>query len=126
MGLLKSALSSRRGQVFGAAEVLKSYVIGCFRRWLNGREGARRLSLSLDNPLVVGPKGCAAFVAQGFAAHSAFRLPAPISVGTFGPLGGVALQYLQAGMREWELVICGDVSLVGRRLLGAIGRRLRG
>ena len=35
------------------------------------------------------------------------------------------MQGLQECMRDVKLVICDEMSMVGRRLLGAIGRRLR-
>ena len=96
--------------VSGTAGTGKSYLIHCLR-------------LLLQRQLVVAaPTGVAAFNIEGHTLHSLLSLP---TRGEFKDLEGERLTKLQQSFSEVKYIIIDEMSMVGRKILGQVDRRLR-
>ena len=96
--------------ICGTAGTGKSFVIKCLRGLLGSRLQ------------VAAPTGVAAFNIQGITLHSLFHLPIH---GDFKDLQGERLQSLQNSLKEIDYIIIDEISMVGRKMLGQIDKRLR-
>ena len=108
----QSAISPQplRMIVSGTAGTGKSYLIHCLR-------------LFLQHQLVVAaPTGVAAFNIDGHTLHSLLSLP---TGGEFKDLEGERLTKLQQSFSEIKYLIIDEMSMVGRKALGQVDRRLR-
>jgi hypothetical protein len=96
--------------VSGTAGTGKSYLIHCLR-------------LLLQHQLVVAaPTRVAAFNINGQTLHSLLSLP---TTGEFKDLEGERLTKLQQSFSEVKYLIIDEISMVGRKTLGQVDRRLR-
>ena len=96
--------------VSGTAGTGKSYLIHCLR-------------LLLQHQLrVAAPTGVAAFNVDGCTLHSLLSLP---TKGDFKDLEGERLNKLQQSFADIKYVIIDEMSMVGRKILGQVDRRLR-
>ena len=101
---------SLRMIVSGTAGTGKSYVIHCLR-------------LLLQHQLcVAAPTGVAAFNVNGHTLHSLLSLP---TKGDFKDLEGERLTKLQHSFSTIKYIIIDEMSMVGRKTLGQVDRRLR-
>ena len=96
--------------VSGTAGTGKSYLINCLRSLLN-----RRVR-------VAAPTGVAAFNIEGHTLHSLLDLPVK---GDFKELQGERLHEMQQSLADMDYLIIDEMSMVGRKFLGQIDRRLR-
>ena len=96
--------------VSGTAGTGKSYLIHCLRLLLQ-----HQLS-------VAAPTGVAAFNVDGHTLHSLLSLP---TRGDFKDLEGERLNKLQQSFSDIKYVIIDEMSMVGRKTLGQVDRRLR-
>ncbi len=96
--------------VSGTAGTGKSYLIHCLRLLLN------------DQLRVAAPTGVAAFNINGHTLHSLFSLP---TKGDFKDLQGEHLHRLQQSLSPMKYCIIDEMSMIGRKLLGQVDRRLR-
>ena len=96
--------------VSGTAGTGKSYLINCLR-------------LFLQHQLrVAAPTGVAAFNVDGHTLHSLLSLP---TRGDFKDLEGERLTKLQQSFSDIKYIIMDEMSMVGRKTLGQVDRRLR-
>ena len=96
--------------VSGTAGTGKSYLIHCLR-------------LLLQHQLrVAAPTGVAAFNVDGCTLHSLLSLP---TKGDFKDLEGERLNKLQQSFTDIKYIIIDEMSMVGRKSLGQVDRRLR-
>ena len=96
--------------VSGTAGTGKSYLIHCLR-------------LLLQHQLqVAAPTGVAAFNVEGLTLHSLLSLP---TRGDFKDLEGERLTKLQQSFSGIKYIIIDEMSMVGRKTLGQVDRRLR-
>ena len=96
--------------VSGTAGTGKSYLIHCLR-------------LLLQQQLrVAAPTGVAAFNVDGHTLHSLLSLP---TRGDFKDLEGQRLNIVQQSFAHIKYVIIDEMSMVGRKTLGQVDRRLR-
>ena len=96
--------------VSGTAGTGKSYLIHCLR-------------LLLQHQLrVAAPTGVAAFNVDGCTLHSLLSLP---TKGDFKDLEGERLNKLQQSFADIKYIIIDEMSMVGRKILGQVDRRLR-
>lgn len=96
--------------VTGTAGTGKSYLIHCIR-------------LLLGDALDVGaPTGVASYIIEGTTLHTLLHLP---TRGEFKQLEGARLQQLQDTFSTTKYIITDEMSMVGRKMLGQIDRRLR-
>ena len=96
--------------VSGTAGTGKSYLIHC-------------LQLLLQQQLrVAAPTGVAAFNVDGHTLHSLLSLP---TRGDFKDLEGERLNKLQQSFANIKYIIIDEMSMVGRKTLGQVDRRLR-
>ena len=96
--------------VSGTAGTGKSYLIHCLR-------------LLLQHHLrVAAPTGVAAFNVDGHTLHSLLGLP---TRGDFKDLEGERLNKLQQSFSDIKCIIIDEMSMVGRKTLGQVDRRLR-
>ena len=96
--------------VSGTAGTGKSYLIHCLR-------------LLLQHHLcVAAPTGVAAFNVEGNTLHSLLSLP---TRGDFKDLEGERLQKIQHSFSSVKYIIIDEMSMVGRKMLGQVDRRLR-
>ena len=96
--------------VSGTAGTGKSYLIHCLR-------------LLLQHQLrVAAPTGVAAFNVDGCTLHSLLSLP---TKGDFKELEGERLNKLQQSFTDIKYIIIDEMSMVGRKSLGQVDRRLR-
>ena len=96
--------------VSGTAGTGKSYLIHCLR-------------LLLQHQLcVAAPTGVAAFNVDGHTLHSLLSLPVR---GEFKDLEGERLNKLQQSFSKVRYIIIDEMSMVGRKTLGQVDRRLR-
>ena len=96
--------------VSGTAGTGKSYLIHCLR-------------LLLQHHLcVAAPTGVAAFNVEGNTLHSLLSLP---TRGDFKDLEGERLQKIQRSFSNIKYIIIDEMSMVGRKMLGQVDRRLR-
>ena len=96
--------------VSGTAGTGKSYLIHCLRLFLQ------------HQVVVAAPTGVAAFNIDGHTLHSLFSLP---TRGEFKDLEGERLTKLQLSYSEVKYLIIDEMSMVGRKTLGQVDRRLR-
>ena len=96
--------------VSGTAGTGKSYLIHCLRILLQ------------YHVCVAAPTGVAAFNIDGHTLHSLFSLP---TRGDFKDLEGEHLNKLQHAFSDIKYVIIDEMSMVGRKTLGQVDRRLR-
>lgn len=96
--------------VSGTAGTGKPYLIHCLRLLLQ------------DQLCVAAPTGVAAFNVNGHTLHSLFSLP---TKGDFRDLEGDRLHQLQQSLSAMKYLIIDEMSMVGRKTLGQIDRRLR-
>lgn len=96
--------------VSGTAGTGKSYLIQCLKRLLN------------DSLCVTAPTGVAAFNIEGYTLHSLLALPVK---GDFKDLEGKRLQTIQQSLTGVDYIIIDEMSMVGRKMLGQVDRRLR-
>ena len=96
--------------ITGTAGTGKSYLIQCLRL------------LFSDTLKVAAPTGVASFIIDGTTLHSLLHLP---TRGEFKELEGNRLLQLQQVMSTIKYIIIDEMSMVGRKLLGQIDRRLR-
>ena len=96
--------------VSGTAGTGKSYLIHCLR-------------LLLQHQLrVAAPTGVAAFNVDGHTLHALLSLP---TRGEFKDLEGERLNKLQQSFQAIKYIIIDEMSMVGRKTLGQVDRRLR-
>ena len=96
--------------ISGTAGTGKSYLIHCLR-------------LLLQHQLcVAAPTGVAAFNVDGHTLHSLLSLP---TRGDFKDLEGQRLNKLQQSFSDIKYIIIDEMSMVGRKTLGQVDRRLR-
>ena len=96
--------------VSGTAGTGKSYLIHCLR-------------LLLQHQLrVAAPTGVAAFNVEGHTLHSLLSLPIR---GEFRDLEGERLNKLQQSFSNVRYIIIDEMSMVGRKTLGQVDKRLR-
>ena len=96
--------------ITGTAGIGKTYMIHCLQLLLN------------DKIKVSAPTGVAAFIIDGTTLHTLLSLP---TRGDFKQLEGNRLHQLQQTLAEVRYVIIDEMSMVGRKMLGQIDRRLR-
>jgi ATP-dependent DNA helicase PIF1 len=96
--------------VSGTAGTGKSYLIHCLRLLLDHRVR------------VAAPTGVAAFNIEGHTLHSLLSLPVK---GDFKDLQGERLHEMQQAMTDMEYLIIDEMSMVGRKFLGQVDKRLR-
>ena len=96
--------------VSGTAGTGKSYLIHCLRLFLK-----HQLSVS-------APTGVAAFNVDGHTLHSLLSLP---TRSDFKDLEGERLNKLQQSFSDIKYIIIDEMSMVGRKTLGQVDRRLR-
>jgi len=96
--------------VSGTAGTGKSYLIKCLK------------SLLGDHLIITAPTGVAAFNVDGYTLHSRLRLPVKDD---FKDLESTSLQNLQQTMTNIQYLIIDEMSMVGRKMLGQVDRRLR-
>ena len=105
-----NAVPPLRMIVSGTAGTGKSYLIHCLR-------------LLLQHQLrVAAPTGVAAFNVDGCTLHSLLSLP---TKGDFKDLEGERLNKLQQSFTDIKYIIIDEMSMVGRKSLGQVDRRLR-
>ena len=96
--------------ISGTAGTGKSYLIHCLR-------------LLLQHQLhVAAPTGVAAFNVDGHTLHSLLSLP---TRGEFKDLEGERLKKLQQSFSNIKYIIIDEMSMVGKKTLGQVDRRLR-
>jgi len=88
----------------------KSYLIHCLRLLLQ------------HQPMVAAPTGVAAFNIDGHTLNSLLSLP---TRGEFKDLEGERLTKLQQSFSDVKYLIIDEMSMVGRKTLGQVDRRLR-
>lgn len=96
--------------VSGTAGTGKSYLIQCLKLLLK------------DRLCVAAPTGGAAFNVDGYTLHSLLTLPIK---GDFKPLEGKRLQTMQQALAGVDYIIIDEMSMVGRKMLGQVDRRMR-
>ena len=96
--------------VSGTAGTGKSYLIHCSRLILN------------DRLRVAAPTGVAAFNIEGYTLHSLLSLPIK---GDYKDLEGERLHRMQQSLANMEYLIIDEMSMVGRKMLGQVDKRLR-
>ena len=96
--------------VSGTAGTGKSYLIHCLRLLLNSRVR------------VAAPTGVAAFNIEGHTLHSLLSLPVK---GEYKDLEGERLHKMQQSLANMEYLIIDEMSMVGRKTLGQVDKRLR-
>ena len=96
--------------ISGTAGTGKSYLIHCLRLLLQ------------DRVQVAAPTGVAAYNVEGYTLHSLLGLPAK---GQFQDIQGDRLQKLQDALFCTKYLIIDEMSMVGRKMLGQVDRRLR-
>ena len=96
--------------ISGTAGTGKSYLIHCLRLLLDHRV------------CVTAPTGVAAFNIEGHTLHSLLSLPVK---GDFKDLQGERLHQMQQSLADMELLIIDEMSMVGRKFLGQVDKRLR-
>jgi len=102
----------------GTAGTGKSYLIKAIR------ERLRTMSRNGKSPvIVIAPTGVAAFNINGATIHS--MLSIPITNDKKVELNSISLKQLQERLQDVSYVIIDEKSMVGRRMLGLIDKRLR-
>ena len=96
--------------ITGTAGTGKSFLIACLKQLLSNKVK------------ITAPTGVAAFNVQGCTLHSLLQLP---TKGEFKDLQGESLIKLQQSLKEVAYIIIDEMSMVGRKLMGQIDRRLR-
>ena len=96
--------------VSGTAGTGKSYLIHCLRLLLKNRVR------------VAAPTGVAAFNIEGHTLHCLLSLPVK---GDFKDLEGERLHQMQQSLANMEYLIIDEMSMVGRKILGQVDKRLR-
>jgi ATP-dependent DNA helicase PIF1 len=71
---------------------------------------------------VVAPTGVVAFNVDGYTIHSLLSLP---TSGEFKDLEGEHLNKLQQSVKGMKYLIIDEMSMLGRKMLGQVDRRLR-
>jgi ATP-dependent DNA helicase PIF1 len=96
--------------ITGTAGTGKSFLIACLKQLLSNKVR------------VSAPTGVAAFNVQGCTLHSLLQLP---TKGDFKDLQGESLIKLQQSLNGVIYFIIDEMSMVGRKLMGQVDRRLR-
>ena len=96
--------------VSGTAGTGKSYLIHCLRLLLKSRVR------------VAAPTGVAAFNIEGYTLHSLLSLPVK---GDYKDLEGERLHQMQQSLANMQYLIIDEMSMVGRKILGQVDKRLR-
>ena len=96
--------------ITGTAGTGKSFLIACLKQLLSNKVR------------VTAPTGVAAFNVHGCTLHSLLQLP---TKGDFKDLQGESLIKLQQYLNGVTYIIIDEMSMVGRKFMGQIDRRLR-
>ena len=96
--------------VSGTAGTGKSYLIHCLRLLLQ------------DRVFVAAPTGVAAFNVDGYTLHSLLSLPTRAD---YKDLEGERLHQLQQSLASMQYLVIDEMSMVGRKILGQVDKRLR-
>ena len=96
--------------ISGTAGTGKSYLINCLRLLLQ------------DKVRVAAPTGVAAFNVDGHTLHSLLSLP---TKGEYKDLNGEHLHQMQEQLATMKYLIIDEMSMVGRKILGQVDKRLR-
>ena len=96
--------------ITGTAGTGKSFLIACLKHLLSSKVR------------VSAPTGVVAFNVQGCTLHSLLQLP---TKGDFKDLQGESLNKLQQSLNGVTYFIIDEMSMVGRKLMGQVDRRLR-
>ena len=96
--------------VSGTAGTGKSYLIHCLRLLLQ------------DQVCVAAPTGVAAFNVDGHTLHSLLSLP---TKSDYKDLEGERLHQMQQSLANMKYLIIDEMSMVGRKVLGQVDKRLR-
>ena len=107
--------------ISGTAGTGKSFIIKCLMKFAQETldEGIATTAIQL-----AAPTGTAAFNIGGRTLHSMFALPVPLCQ-SLPPLSHEALTHLQDKLAGLKILIIDEMSMVGRRFLGALDTRLR-
>ena len=96
--------------VSGTAGTGKSYLIHCLRLLLG------------DKVCVTASTSVATFNIEGYTLHSLLSLP---TKGEYKDLEGEHLHHMQQSLAGMEYLIIDEMSMVGRKMLGQVDKRLR-
>ena len=107
--------------VAGTAGTGKSYLIKCLMKYAQDRLGVDAAGRAIQ---LVAPTGTAAFNISGRTIHSLLSLPIPLG-SSLTDLSPVALASLQERLRGLQLLVVDEMSMIGRKMLGAMDERLR-
>ncbi|XP_071965922.1 uncharacterized protein [Antedon mediterranea] len=110
--------------ITGGAGTGKSHLVNCIYN-----EATRILGKIMENPddlsiLKLAPTGIAAYNIKGQTIHSALSIPINISL-PYQPLGEEKISALRNQLRQLQIVIIDEISMVNQRLLWYIHGRLR-
>ena len=108
--LESDASPSLRMIVSGTAGTGKSYIIHSLRLLLQ------------DRVFVAAPTGVAAFNVNGYTLHSLLSLPTKAD---YKDLEGERLHQMQQSLASMKYLIIDEMSMVGRKILGQVDKRLR-
>ncbi|XP_071963825.1 uncharacterized protein [Antedon mediterranea] len=110
--------------ITGGAGTGKSHLVNCIYN-----EATRILGKIMENPddlsiLKLAPTGIAAYNIKGQTIHSSLSIPINISL-PYQPLGEEKISALRNQLRQLQIVIIDEISMVNQRLLWYIHGRLR-
>ena len=120
VGTLPTATPTRM-LIAGTAGTGKSFIIKCLMKYAHDRHDAEVVSRAIQ---LVAPTGTAAFNINGRTIHSLLALPVPLS-NDLPELSPAALANLQERLDGLRLLVVDEMSMIGRRFLGALDSRLR-
>ena len=107
--------------ISGTAGTGKSFIIKCLVKHAMEAFGADVANTAIQ---LAAPTGTAAFNIGGRTLHSLFALPVPLCQ-TLPDLSAEALTHLQDRLAGLKVLVIDEMSMVGRRFLGALDSRLR-
>ena len=107
--------------ISGTAGTGKSYIIKCFVMHCHTLYGQEKATAAIR---LAAPTGTAAFNIAGTTLHSLLALPVPLT-SELPQMAPEALGNLQARLQGLKVLVVDEMSMVGRRFLGAIDTRLR-